>query len=109
AGARQGRRRALTAGRSTWHRHLAHLVGPTAVGSPDRKPLRERAETCAALRGSLVDGRLVRCMRRGLELEGAVVEVEVVAEAGAQRVEDAPAVPGLERGVGDDDVRGEDG
>src|SRR3954454_12543175 len=55
--------------------------------------------------GSLVDGRLGVGVRAGLELERAVLDVEVVAEAGAQRVQDPAAVPVGQRLVGDHDVR----
>src|SRR5688500_2277012 len=56
-----------------------------------------------------VDGRLVPGVRGGLQLERSVVQVEVVTQALAERVEHASAVPRSQRLVGDDHVRGEDG
>ncbi len=48
-------------------------------------------------------------VRLGLDLERAVLDVEVLAEALAQRVEHPPAVAGGQRLLGDDDVRRQDG
>src|SRR4051812_45125658 len=57
---------------------------------------------------SVVDRRLVAAVPRRLELERAVRQVEVVAQAGAQRVEHPAPVAVGEHLVGDDDVRGQD-
>jgi hypothetical protein len=57
---------------------------------------------------SVVDRRLVPRVRRRLELEGAVRHVEVLAEAGAERVEHPATVPRRQRLVGHHHVRRED-
>src|SRR5215203_4637697 len=55
-----------------------------------------------------VDRRLVAGVRLGLDLERAVLDVEVLAEALAEGVQHAPAVARRQRVLRDDDVRGED-
>src|SRR4051794_38861982 len=78
---------------------------PTAWPPPGHRP--ELARGGEEGSSSVVDGGLVAGVRSRLQLEGAVLHVEVLAEAGAQRVEHASSVPGGERLVGDDDVRRE--
>src|SRR4051812_8032005 len=56
---------------------------------------------------SVVDRRLVTGVRLALELERAVLHVEVLAEARAQGAHHPPAVAVGERRVADDDVRRE--
>src|SRR6185436_8538474 len=98
------------------------MLTTARMDQPSRRGMNSRAQVggssgihmpvwscCTALtvppRPSIVDGSLVVGVRLGLELEGAVLDVEVAAEARAEGVEHLAAVPRLQRGVGDHDVR----
>lgn len=79
-------------------------VRPCPSLSAGRDPSRSPSRPCREGEGSGVQGGLVVGVAVRLELERAVLDVEVALQAAAQLVEDPPTGPVRERALGHDDV-----